>query len=132
MTEAGYKSYFITYDRLYLLKNLTLLDEEDNYNDFSNLGPSFSNNHLKALRLNFLNYMRGHLWPVLNNFTTNDAELIKNFETWDCNFYFMKGTPYLELDKDEIIEHLNKHHQNYTAYIYYGDTDENGKLQRRY
>lgn len=133
ITEAGYKSYFITHDRLYYkLKSLTLLEEEDDYNDFSNLEPTFNNNHITALRLNILMYMRGHLLPVLSKFTTNNAELIKNFETWDCSFYFMKGTPYLEMDKDEIIANLNKHHKNYTAYIYYGDTDENGKLQRRY
>ena len=111
---------------------MKLLEEEDDYNDFSNLEPTFNNNHITALRLNILMYMRGHLLPVLNKFTTNNAELIKNFETWDCSFYFMKGTPYLEMDKDEIIANLNKHHKNYKAYIYYGDTDENGKLQRRY
>lgn len=134
MTEAGYTSYFITYDRLYMLEHLTLLDEEDDYNDFSNIEPSYnrSNNHITVVNTNFSMYVKHTTMISLESFTTNNADYIKDFDTLGCSFYFIKGTPYLEMDKDEIIENLNKKHKKYTAYIYYGDTDENGKLHRRY
>lgn len=104
ITEAGYKSYFITYDRLYMLKHLTLLDEEDDYNDFSNLEPSYNsiNNSITVVNSNFFMYLPHVTMISLTSFTTNNADYIKNFNTMDCAFYFIKGTPYLEMDKTRL------------------------------